>query len=253
MPKLRHILANASLQLPPSPSDNSSSSSCPKLQTLSTISPKSCSEEIFDKMPNLQKLGVRGNVSELLESKESGGICLFDNIRKLEKLENLKLMHEAFNDEAAATTLRSIPKAEKFPPNLRKLTLSKTSFDWKDICTLGSLDKLEVLKLEEFSAKGESWELNVNVVFRSLQFLRIGRTDLVYWTCEHSSFPALKRLHILQCEQLKEVPLSFKDVKSLKIIDLFFTNKQAANSARNIRDQKPKLDNFVLSILPPHH
>ncbi|XP_031121953.1 putative late blight resistance protein homolog R1A-3 [Ipomoea triloba] len=256
MPKLRHILSNASLQLPHPNSESckeNSSSSCPELQTLSTISPKSCTEEIFDKTPNLQKLGVRGNVSELLESKESGRICLFDNIRKLEKLENLKLMHEAFNDEAAATTLRSIPQAEKFPPNLRKLTLSKTSFDWKDICTLGSLDKLEVLKLEEFSAKGESWELNVNVVFKSLQFLRIGRTDLVYWTCEQSSFPALKRLQILQCEQLKEVPLSFKDVKSLKIIDLFFTNKQAANSARNIRDQKPKLDNFVLSILPPHH
>nr|GMD24912.1 putative late blight resistance protein homolog R1B-14 [Ipomoea batatas] len=256
MPKLRHILSNASLQLPHPNSESckeNSSSSCPELQTLSTISPKSCTEEIFDKTPNLQKLGVRGNiVAELLESKE--GICLFDNIRKLEKLENLKLMHEAaFNDEAAATTLRSNPQADKFPPNLRKLTLSKTSFDWKDICALGSLDKLEVLKLEEFSAKGESWELNVNVVFKSLRFLRIGRTDLVYWTCEQSSFPALKRLQILQCEQLKEVPLSFKDVKSLKIIDLFFTNKEAANSARNIRDQKPKLDNFVLSILPPHH
>nr|GMD21979.1 putative late blight resistance protein homolog R1B-14 [Ipomoea batatas] len=256
MPKLRHILSNASLQLPHPNSESckeNSSSSCPELQTLSTISPKSCTEEIFDKTPNLQKLGVRGNiVAELLESKE--GICLFDNIRKLEKLENLKLMHEAaFNDEAAATTLRSNPQADKFPPNLRKLTLSKTSFDWKDICALGSLDKLEVLKLEEFSAKGECWELNVNVVFKSLRFLRIGRTDLVYWTCEQSSFPALKRLQILQCEQLKEVPLSFKDVKSLKIIDLFFTNKQAANSARNIRDQKPKLDNFVLSILPPHH
>nr|GMD27738.1 putative late blight resistance protein homolog R1B-14 [Ipomoea batatas] len=257
MPKLRHILSNASLQLPHPNSESckeNSSSSCPELQTLSTISPKSCTEEIFDKTPNLQKLGVRGNVSELLESKESGGICLFDNIRKLEKLENLKLMHEAaFNDEAAATTLRSIPQGDRFPRNLRKLTLSKTSFDWKDICALGSLDKLEVLKLEEFSAKGESWELNVNVVFKSLRFLRIGRTDLVYWTCEQSSFPALKRLQILQCEQLKEVPLSFKDVKSLKIIDLFFTNKEAANSARNIRDQKPKLDNFVLSILPPHH
>nr|GME01726.1 putative late blight resistance protein homolog R1B-14 [Ipomoea batatas] len=257
MPKLRHILSNASLQLPHPNSESckeNSSSSCPELQTLSTISPKSCTDEIFDKTPNLQKLGVRGNVSELLESKESGGICLFDNIRKLEKLENLKLMHEAaFNDEAAATTLRSIPQGDRFPRNLRKLTLSKTSFDWKDICALGSLDKLEVLKLEEFSAKGESWELNVNVVFKSLRFLRIGRTDLVYWTCEQSSFPALKRLQILQCEQLKEVPLSFKDVKSLKIIDLFFTNKEAANSARNIRDQKPKLDNFVLSILPPHH
>ncbi|XP_031123637.1 putative late blight resistance protein homolog R1B-16 [Ipomoea triloba] len=252
MPKLRHILSNASLQLPP-PNSESCKENSFELQTLSTISPKSCTEEIFDKTPNLQKLGVRGNVSELLESKESRGICLFDNIRKLEKLENLKLMHEAFSDEAS-TPRPIIPQANRFPSRLRKLTLSKTSFDWKDICVLGSLDKVEVLKLEEFSAQGESWELNVNVVFRSLKFLRIGRTDLVYWTCEHSSFPALKRLHILQCEKLNEIPLSFKDVKSLKIIDLFHTNKRAATSARNIRDQKLKeWDYLELCILPPHH
>ncbi|XP_019160134.1 PREDICTED: uncharacterized protein LOC109156757 [Ipomoea nil] len=251
MPKLRHIQSNASLQLPP-PNSQSCKASCPELQTLSTISPKSCTEEIFDNTPNLQKLGVRGNiVAELLESNE-GICCLFNNIRKLEKLENLKLMDEAFNDEATTLQRPIIPQADRFPIRLRKLTLSKTSFDWKYICALGSLDELEVLKLEEFSAKGECWELNVNVVFKSLQFLRIGRTDLVYWSCEQSSFPALKRLHILHCENLNEVPLSFKDVKSLKIIELFYTNKRAATSARNIRDQKPKLD-FVLSILPLHH
>ncbi|XP_019160267.1 PREDICTED: putative late blight resistance protein homolog R1B-14 [Ipomoea nil] len=257
MPKLTHILSNASLQLPPPNSqscqdNSSSSSSCPELlQTLSTISPKSCTEEIFDKMPNLKKLGVRGNiVAELLESKE--GICLFDNIRKLEKLEKLKLMHEAFNYEATTLQRPIIPQADRFPSRLRKLTLSKTSFDWKDICVLGSLEELEVLKLGELAVKGDCWELNNDVVFRSLQFLGIGRTDLVYWSCEQSSFPVLRRLYISQCEQLNEVPLSFKDVKSLKIIDLFYTNQRAANSARSILRQKPNLD-FVLSILPPHH
>nr|GME17735.1 putative late blight resistance protein homolog R1B-14 [Ipomoea batatas] len=252
MPKLRHILANASLEFPSPPKNgkdkSSASSSRADIQTLSTISPNSCIEDIFAKTPNLQKLGVRGNLAELLESK--GGICLFDNIHKLHNLDNLKLLHESANDQGSM--LWTFPRPEKFPRKLRKLTLHRTSFSWKDISTLASLDKLEVLKLEESAVKGNTWELNKEVVFNNLQFLRIGRTDLATWKCGKDSFPVLKSLYLLHCECLNAVPLSFKDVETFKLLDLFHTNKKAAPSALEIRDHKPA-KGFELTIYPPIH
>ncbi|XP_019160189.1 PREDICTED: putative late blight resistance protein homolog R1A-10 [Ipomoea nil] len=240
--KLRHIIANAQLQFP---TPQNCKEKCGDLQTLSPISPKSCTEAILEKMPNLLKLGVRGNLVELLDSK--GGVCLFDNVGKLLNLQNLKLVHESSNDQSS--TIRSFPRDEKFPSKLRKLSLSNTSIDWKHICVLGSLNELEVLKLKESAVKGEYWELN-NTVFKSLRFLSIGRTDLVKWTCEKSSFPALNKLYLSHCTSLEAVPLAFKDVKSLKVMELFCTNKKAAASARTIREQKQG-DGFDLSIYPP--
>nr|GLL32982.1 putative late blight resistance protein homolog R1A-10 [Ipomoea trifida] len=246
--KLRHLLANASLEFP---TPENCRDKCEDLQTLSSISPKSCTEAIFDKMPNLLKLGIRGNLVELLEKK--GGICLFDNIgNQLSKLQNLKLVHETANSQGSI--LRNFPRADKFPTYLRKLTLSNTSFEWNDISILGSLDGLEVLKLEEFAVKGDSWELNNTVVFKSLQFLRIGRTDLAYWTSKETSFPALKKLYLLHCTNLNAVPLALKDVKGLKFMELFCTNKNAATSARKIQNLKPKEHGLLeLSVYPPNH
>ncbi|XP_019157642.1 PREDICTED: putative late blight resistance protein homolog R1A-10 [Ipomoea nil] len=252
MPKLRHIMVNASLEFSPPPKkgkdkSSSASSSRADLQTLSTISPNSCTEDIFAKTPNLLKLGVRGNLAELLES--SGGICLFDNIHKLHNLDSLKLLHESANNQGSM--LWTFPRPEKFPRKLRKLTLHKTSFGWKDISILASLDKLEVLKLDEFAVNGDTWALNNDAVFNNLQFLRIGRTDLATWTCGKDSFPVLKSLYLLHCEFLNALPLSLKDVKTLKLLDLFHTNKKAAPSAKEIRDHKPK--GFELTIYPPIH
>nr|GLL19127.1 putative late blight resistance protein homolog R1B-14 [Ipomoea trifida] len=111
--KIRHIIANAQLQLPTPPNCRDK---CEDLQTLSPISPKSCTEAILEKMPNLLKLGIRGDLVELLDSK--GGLYLFDNVRKLYNLQNLKLVHEPAND----ITIRNL---DKFPSKIRKLTLCK--------------------------------------------------------------------------------------------------------------------------------
>nr|GMD24915.1 putative late blight resistance protein homolog R1B-14 [Ipomoea batatas] len=250
--KLRHVLINASAQLPPPSKSSKPSSLAMDLQTLSTISPSSCTEEIFARIPNLQKLGIRGNLSELLESR--GGSCLFDNIRSLDHLENLKLLHDAAIGQASK--LRSIPRAEKFPRKLRKLTLSSTSFEWKDMYILGSLEELEILKLEENAFRGEFLDLS-NVSFKHLQLLRMGRTDLVSWTASKNSFPVLKYLHLRHCANLDAVPPAFAEIESLRVVELFCTNSRAAISAREIFKQKQEKENtersgtFVFSIYPP--
>ncbi|XP_031100867.1 putative late blight resistance protein homolog R1A-3 [Ipomoea triloba] len=243
MRKLRHVYCNASMQLPaPSPKDSMKSSGSIDLKTLCTISPSSCTEEIFDKTRDLQKLGIRGNLVGLLESK--GGMSLFDNLQKLHHLENLKLIN---NDLHGILRIR-FPSAEKFPPRLRKMTLSNTAFEWKDLSTLGWLDELEVLKLEDNAFRGEYCDLS-NVVFKRLQYLKIGRSDLVSWAVSNATFPVLECLILIHCTMLEGVPYAFCEVQSLKMMELFLTNKKAVNSAREIHNQKG--GGFQLSIYPP--
>nr|GMD21152.1 putative late blight resistance protein homolog R1B-14 [Ipomoea batatas] len=254
MQKLRHVHTNTSMQLPlpPNTSRTNNRVGSTEIKTLSTISPSSCTSEILDMTPDLQKLGIRGNLVELMESK--GGVCLFDNIQKLDRLENLKLIHDALQ----GNKLRSFPRADKFPRRLRKMTLSNTAFDWMDFNTLGLLYELEVLKLEDNAFRGELCHVSNDVVFRQLQYLRIERVDIVSWTVSKQSFPVLKYLFLRNCTKLDAVPPAFGEIESLMLMELYCTNKSATDSARKIHHQLNQnrvagLSIFQLSIYPPYH
>nr|GMD15306.1 putative late blight resistance protein homolog R1B-14 [Ipomoea batatas] len=227
MEKLRHVHTNTCTHLPSLPKNYSSAST--EIRTLCTISPESCKEEIMSKTPKLQTLSISGNLEELLEEKQQG-ISLFKNLQMLDCLENLKL-HGLSNK-----VLTMMPH-EKFPLKLRKLTLSNTLFEWNDMSRLGSLDKLETLKLEENCCKGEQWDLNSDVVFKQLQYLRIGRTNLVTWKVERNSFPALERLVLRNCTALETIPDAFGEVYSLKVMELFRVSNRAVDSATELRDR----------------
>nr|GMD35120.1 putative late blight resistance protein homolog R1B-14 [Ipomoea batatas] len=238
------------------------------IKTLCTISPSSCTGEILGKTPDLQKLGIRGNLAELLETRQ-GGISLFDNIQKLDCLENLKLINDALHGNKLRSfpraekfprrlrkmTLSNTPRAEKFPHRLRKMTLSNTAFEWKDLSALGSLDELEVLKLEDNAFRGEFCDVR-SVVFKQLQYFRIERTDLVSWTASKDSFPVLKCLFLRNCTKLDSVPVEFGEIESLKLLELYCT-KGAVNSAKKIQELKrgvngdTKKGGFQLSVYPP--
>nr|GMD15280.1 putative late blight resistance protein homolog R1B-14 [Ipomoea batatas] len=250
MSKLRHVHSNSSMVLPSPPKSKNNASVSTDIKTLSTISPSSCTGDIFDKTPDLQKLGIRGNLAELMDVKQ-GGVSLFDNIQKLDRLENLKLI----NDALQSNKLLRFPRAEKFPHRLRKMTLSNTAFEWKDLSALGSLDELEVLKLEDNAFRGEFCDVR-SVVFKQLQYFRIERTDLVSWTASKDSFPVLKCLFLRNCTKLDSVPVEFGEIESLKLLELYCT-KGAVNSAKKIQELKrgvngdTKKGGFQLSVYPP--
>ncbi|XP_031100811.1 putative late blight resistance protein homolog R1B-14 [Ipomoea triloba] len=245
MRKLRHVHSNTSLQLPPPPiTGMANGPGSTDIKTLCTISPSSCTGEILHKTPDLQKLGIRGNLAELLETRQ-GGISLFDNIQKLDCLENLKLINDALH----GNKLRSFPRAEKFPRRLRKMTLSNTPFDWKDFGILASLEELEVLKLEEDAFRGEFCDVR-SVVFKQLQYLRIERANLVSWTASKESFRVLKYLILRNCSKLDAVPAAIGEIQSLKLIELYCSNKRATESAREIHQINGEA-RFQLSIYPP--
>lgn len=260
MIQLRHVKTNASTSLPGPLSKSRKSKDevlmSGSLQTLSTISPESCTEDVFARAPNLKNLGIRGQLAKLLENKS--GSMLFDSLGKLSHLENLKLMNDVFPRPPSDGKLTGLPQRYKFPPKLRKLTLSDTLLDWKDMSTLGMLENLEILKLKDNAFKGEWWQPE-DGGFRSLRVLHIGRTDLVSWNASANHFPRLRHLFLRHCSNLASLPLGFGDVVCLQLVDLYCTTDSAAASARKIQQKKMQVQGkqstrgtgFKLSIYPP--
>ncbi|KAK6123585.1 hypothetical protein DH2020_042674 [Rehmannia glutinosa] len=250
MIQLRHLKTNASATLPKT---GKSSKEGEKLQTLGTISPQSCTEEVFDRARNLKKLGIRGRLALLLEGKSGS----FDSLGKLGSLEKLKLLNDVFPSPPSDGQLRGLPQPYKFPPKLKSLTLSDTFLEWSHMSILGLLDNLEVLKLKDKSFMGKCWEA-IDGGFRRLEVLHIGRTNLVVWVASGHHFPRLRRLELRNCEELKEIPIGLADIPSLQLLDLY-RSKYAAASAKKINEARQKKQEeqtsnvsiFKLSIFPP--
>ncbi|KAJ8547684.1 hypothetical protein K7X08_011270 [Anisodus acutangulus] len=245
MTRLRHVCTNASATLPspkrPKSGKDNLANRC--LQTLSTIAPECCTAEVFTRTPNLKKLGIRGKINALLETSN-----LFSNIGKLACLENLKLV----NDTRLSSKELRLPPAYIFPQKLKKLTLIDTWFEWKDMSILGQLEYLEVLKLKENAFRGQMWDPE-DGGFPRLQVLLIERTDLTSWKASSGNFPRLKRLVLISCEKLEELPAELADLQSLHLMELQSSSESAAKSARAILKKKQEKEGsgFKLSVFPP--
>ncbi|KAK4372122.1 hypothetical protein RND71_007506 [Anisodus tanguticus] len=234
MPRLRHLHTNTSAKLPMTVAPKTSKVTVvnQSLQTLSTIAPESCTEDVLSRAPNLKKLGIRGKIAKLLEPNKSE---LFNNVKRLQSLENLKLINVGQTDQKQ---LR-LPPAYIFPTKLRKLTLSDTWLEWDDMSVLGQLEYLQALKLKDYAFKGECWEPKVGG-FRSLLVLWIERTDLASWNALGDHFPRLKHLVVVSCDKLKEIPIGLADIRSLQVMELRNSTKPAAESSRAIQAKKDK-------------
>ncbi|GFP83585.1 putative late blight resistance protein homolog r1b-14 [Phtheirospermum japonicum] len=222
--------------------------------TISTISPDSCTENVLARTPNLRKLAIRGRIVKLVEEK--GG---FDVLAKLDRLESLKLINDAFPLDPSRCIVTGLPPSYKFPPSLKKVTLSDTLLGWDHMSTLGMLPNLEVLKLRDYAFKGSHWE-PLDGGFRLLRVLQIGRTDLVRWDARGHHFPRLQRVVFRLCSSLEAVPAGLAEVAGLQSMELYWPKTSAACSARSIRQRKLKMqqemglmkdDAFKLLIYPP--
>ncbi|XP_019200123.1 PREDICTED: putative late blight resistance protein homolog R1B-14 [Ipomoea nil] len=251
MSRLRHLQTNSSAKLPPPSSSKTKKDPFPNqnLQTLSKVSPLSCTAAALAKAPNLKKLGIRGTLAKLFETDKISGSSLFKNLRELKFLENLKLWNDG-------EELQHLPQKYEFPTNLTKLTLSKTYLPWCELSVLGTLEKLEILKLIEHAVVGEYWEPIIGG-FLCLQVLHIERTDLRSLKASNKHFPRLKSLALRHCEKLEAIPLALADISSLEI-DLNHS-KMAIPSAQDILKQKQQKQDptekpthrFKLTIYPP--
>ncbi|KAI3730491.1 hypothetical protein L1987_61661 [Smallanthus sonchifolius] len=244
--QLRHVYTSAASDLPTPSSKSRKGSKDPlvneNLRTMSKVSPNSCTDVILARTPNLQKLGVRGNLTLLLDDKK--GSCKFDNIAKLSRLEKLKLLNDTYPIPPLDGKLRGLPEWYKFPPKLKKLTLSDTMLNWEEMSVIGKLLGLEVLKLGDNAFVGERW-VTPDGGFVQLRVLQIGKTDLVHWEAFGHQFPQLQRVRLKHCEQLVKIPLGLGDISTLEVMELSWTSRLAIASARSIQK------NFKLLVFPP--
>ncbi|XP_022877138.1 putative late blight resistance protein homolog R1A-10 [Olea europaea var. sylvestris] len=226
------------------------------IKTISTILPDSCTENVLARTPGLKKLGIRGRLAKLMEIR--GGSSLFDNLSKLGKLETLKLLNDTYPEPPAHCVVPGLPQHYKFPPNLKKLTLSDTLLDWGHMSTLGVLPNLEVLKLKDNAFEGSHWK-PLDGGFRLLKVLQIGKTNLVRWDALGHHFPKLQSVVLKHCTSLVAIPSGLGEVSVLQNMELYWPTKTAVVSARVIHQQKLQLQSkqqqvnnlFKLVIYPP--
>ncbi|KAL1553935.1 hypothetical protein AAHA92_14550 [Salvia divinorum] len=236
MAQLRHLkMERIILNDPPnSQMDDQSFVVLENLQTLSTVLNFRCTDQIIQRIPNLKKLRVTYGY-------RTNGFGTHDlcNLVHLDRLESLGIRgHEKLSGNI------------DFPGSLRKLTLENCFIPWEDMSMIGLLPNLEVLKLRTNAAKGQEWN-PVEGEFCRLKFLLVHGCELEIWEAEHTHFPVLQHLHLRRLK-LKEIPMAFAEILTLRVIDLNYCSSSLEISAEKISEERESLgyDDFQLRLNP---
>ncbi|KAL3635100.1 hypothetical protein CASFOL_022154 [Castilleja foliolosa] len=225
MVMLRHLKTEASIILDIKDDKKSDNQN---LQTLTRLSPDQCTENVFSKARNLKTLSIFGKLSDLRDAK---------SLRLLNRLENLKLVHDIFYEH---TRIDDLIQPICFPRSLKNLTLSGTFLEWEHMSTvLAKIETLEALKLKDNAFTGSVWDAVGVVGFGNLRFLLIAGMDLVYWNVSDRYFPGLECLVLKNCEKLVEIPVGVAE--NLRIMEIDRLSKSAVESARNIKKERRQL------------
>lgn len=183
--------------------------------------------------PNLRKLGCI--FSESLD--HFGSYNLFPRLDVLTRLESLKISY----------TGRALSAAEFiFPLSLKKLTLSNFRLPWSHISMIGRLQNLEVLKLLSNAYDGEIWDM-VEGEFHNLKFLKLENLNVSKWNACSDNLPNLEKLQLRNCKQLEEVPSSFVEICTLKMIEVKWCGQSAEDSVRRMRDEADEFLNIIIT------
>ncbi|KAK4427010.1 putative disease resistance RPP13-like protein 2 [Sesamum alatum] len=241
MKKLRHLQVMGS----DLPDPNPDSVQLWHLSTLSGISARSCTKKVFEKLPNLEKLGIQ---IELALDAPTKPLCCFDHLSCLYELKSLKCV--IVNPKVVAPP--QLPDSIFEFRDLRKVTLSGLGFSWNYMSGFAKLPRLEVLKLRCNAFRGPVWKTDVR--FESLIYLLLEDVDLEKWHADSNSFELLECLSIRHCYKLKEIPLAlgkmlrFGTTPTLKTIELVDCGESLVASAKQILDEQVKLGNEFLQV-----
>ncbi|KAA8532452.1 hypothetical protein F0562_032485 [Nyssa sinensis] len=205
------------------------------LQTICGLDLRAGCEEVLTRMTNLRKLKC----------------CLLSNyFPELDFLIHLKTLNVSYKKVTDGRV--RFPSPDKFPPNLRQLTLSELfGMPWSETSTFGKLPNLEVLKLLD-SDLGPRWDTS-DGEFLELKFLKFQSLDIEQWNTASNHFPKLQYLVLERCHKLKEIPSDIGHISTLEMIKLSWPSPSAADSAIQIQEQQQDMGNDGLKILsyPP--
>ncbi|EYU17691.1 hypothetical protein MIMGU_mgv1a025613mg [Erythranthe guttata] len=224
MQELKHVHVMGS-DLPDPPTEEEESL-LPNLLSLLDVTPQSCTKDVFERTPNLQKLGIRIQLS----INDDEPFSFFDHISHLHKLEKLKCAIVNPKIMLSGVVAPPVPLSI-FPPSLVKLTLSGLGYPWEEMSKISSLPSLRVLKLRCHAFRGAKW-VTRREEFPNLEFLLIEDSDIVEWSFKKKkkdivewTFPdimgleALRSLSLKHCYKLERIPLRIGMVKKIELVD----------------------------------
>ncbi|KAK4436697.1 putative late blight resistance proteinR1A-4 [Sesamum alatum] len=239
MTQLRHLkFENIVLPDPPRHShlvDSQDSYILENLCTLTTVENFKLTEEVVKRIPNIKKIKIAYR-NDFKGSKLSS-YCL-ENLARLSKLESLALDMKWSKENCVGNFA--------LPHSLKKLTLEGCYLPWEDMRIVGSLPKLEILRLYDRAFVGNVWNPSEGE-FGRLKFLQIRSTNLEYWGAENTHFPSLEHLN-LSFVYLQELPLGLAEIHTLRFIGLNYCSESAVNSVKQIREERESLGYEDLQI-----
>ncbi|KAK2997671.1 hypothetical protein RJ639_018963 [Escallonia herrerae] len=238
--ELRHFYFNGEAVLPEPPKKkvNGEDICLSNLQTLSSISPDSCTESIVSELPNLVKLGIYGDL-------EMHKDLVFKNLSKLNLLRKLKLKRYRVYG-----SLSRIPDGVQLPPTLIKLTLSQTELQSDPMQQVGQLPNLRVLKLIDGAYVGGELDCTNCGGFPKLEVLKLVNLGITQWNVPTDSMKSLKKVVIKRCGKLERLPSALKSISTLKEMHLWWPNEQVVTCARDVETYKED-EKFKLMIYHP--
>nr|GME20941.1 putative late blight resistance protein homolog R1A-10 isoform X1 [Ipomoea batatas] len=205
------------------------------IQTVQWLRPFQCTEQVFLRIPNAKVMGIfmEGSV-------EFGEANCLDNLRCLNQLEELKI--ESKHNPVL------LPVVDAFPVHLKKLKLKGTLVPWDAMTVIGMLPNLQVLKLKNGACQGPHWELTEGS-FCQLKSLLIYGSGLRHWEATgDNDFPVLEHLILKECYELEEIPSSFGEILTLKLIELCHCYSGLVNSAKQIQEEQRDYGNDELVV-----
>ncbi|KAK4717515.1 hypothetical protein R3W88_015853 [Solanum pinnatisectum] len=189
-------------------------------------------DHIFKRFPNLQVLSF-----ELKESWDySTEQYWFPKLDCLTELEQLDVYFKSSNTNySGSSAATNRPWDFHFPSSLKSLWLDKFPLTSDSLSTIARLPNLEKLLLYRTIIHGEEWNMGEEDTFENLKCLKLRQVTLSKWEVGEESFPKLKKLELERCRKLVEIPPSFGDIWSLKIIKLV-ESPQLEDSAMKIKE-----------------
>ncbi|XP_069154641.1 putative late blight resistance protein homolog R1A-3 [Solanum lycopersicum] len=180
-------------------------------------------EDIFQRFPNLQNLRV---CIKQLPDCSAKKIC-FPRFDVLNELEELHLT--ASWDSLSEYTHR-------FPLKLKILKLKGLALTSDTLSRIARLTTLQALCLKDtIIEEGKEWNME-DVTFQYLKSLKLVNVSFSEWQVDgEESFPMLEMLHIRRCDTLMDIPDSFGDIASLKLINVWYS-PQLKNSSFSIKE-----------------
>ncbi|XP_019182189.1 PREDICTED: putative late blight resistance protein homolog R1A-4 isoform X2 [Ipomoea nil] len=236
LPQLRNLYVNGIVTLVPPRSVHHN------LESIRWLDYRSCTMELFLRIPNLRTLKVTTN--DKIKCKAPNW---FESLVYLYKVETL-VVDDVELPEFRTIYSMGMLSLENFWPNLKVLSFSKTYLKWKDMDVIGKLSKLEDLTLYRCAVKDQKWKPK-DGGFRQLKFLKIYGSPLQYWEATSNHFPVLENLVLCDID-LKEIPSDFVEITTLKSIKLESCLESLISSVKRIQNEQQEYgnDTFVVDI-----